>query len=299
MQVQQLRLLGKDALVGVAEPGSELLEADVLLSHVLKVTRVEILAHPEFTVESEKVREFLQLLERRKTHEPIAYIVGEKEFFGFSFLVTPDVLIPRPETELLVELVLAELIPLCENEMEFTVIDVGTGSGAILLSLAKVISDRFIPRGRFVGVDISEDALRVAALNSARLGLTESVLLGPSNLLATFRACDQSQMKKFPRPIITVANLPYISPEEVIPKTVEEFEPYIALRSNSGGLSHIQSLIEQWREISLPDEHLFLEVGKGQSAKLVSATTSDVRVMTHRDLAGVERVVQLTKQKNA
>lgn len=293
MQVQQLRLLGKDALVGVADPGCELLEVDILLSYVLKVSRVEILAHPEFSVNAQQVREFLQLLERRKTHEPIAYIVGEREFFGLSFLVTPDVLIPRPDTELLVELILAKLIPICEAEAEFTLVDVGVGSGAILLSAAKVLSDRFIPQGRFVGVDISEEALSVAALNAARLGVKERVLLGPSDLLGVFKV--SNSFEKLPRPIVTVANLPYISPEEPLAKTVDEFEPYIALRSDSGGLGHIRRLVAQWREFSLPGEELFLEVGQGQSAELLSTDYPGTKVISHADLAGIERVVQFTK----
>ena len=190
MQISQLRILGREALLGVSEPDREVVEADILIAHVSGYSRTDIITYPDRALSPEETKSFIELLERRKAHEPIAYILGRKEFFGYNFSITPDVLIPRPETELLVELLLERVIPLAEEFTEFSVIDVGTGSGAIILSIARSLGERFgesiFSNAQFAAVDRSEEALLIAARNSESLDLGDKILFGPSDLLTVF-----------------------------------------------------------------------------------------------------------------
>lgn len=291
MTIQSLRLLARDALKGIAELEREIFEADLLLNFATGYSRAEILAHPDATLPPEEIKNFLELLERRKKHEPIAYITGKKEFFGYEFKVTPDVLIPRPETELLVELVLSRVTPYCEAAEPFSVIDVGTGSGAIIVSVVKALSERFeeevLRAAKFVGADKSEEALKIATENAARLGVIDWILFGPSDLLSVFKG----RIGRFPRPIIFVANLPYIPLAEELPVDVQDYEPTLALRGGEDGLDLVRCCIQEWRELSLAEDRLLLEVGEGQASKLSSDTSAQV----HSDLRGVERVVELTR----
>jgi len=302
VQIQELRLLGRDELRGIAEEGQELFEADLLLAHTLNASRVELLTHPELSIESEKIREYLQFLGRRKLHEPMAYIVGEREFFGFSFSITPDVLIPRPETELLVELLISKLVPLAEEGGTFTLIDVGTGSGAILLSIVRTLTDRFpesvISGSKFVGLDRSAEALQIAAKNANRLGVLANVLFGPSDLLSVLRSGKEWNLSKFPRPIFIVSNPPYIPNDEELPRTVQDFEPHIALRGGPDGLDLVRRLISEWRQFSIPEkEPIFIEIGAGQSSQIKSEFGEEFSIAVHPDLRGIDRVVELRSKQ--
>ncbi len=296
MQIQQIRLLGRDALTGIADPGQEILETDLLLSHGSGLTRTQILANPDGSLEPEITKTVLSLIDRRKLHEPIAYITGVKEFFGFSFEVTPDVLVPRPETELLVELMLERVMPLIEENQPFTVIDVGTGSGAIILSLVRTLSERFgepaLKPHKFVGVDRSQEALAVAIRNAESWDLLPNVLFGPSDLLSAF----QGKLDAFPRPIFTVANLPYIPLGEELPPTVGEFEPEMALRGGRDGLDLVRRCIQEWESLAISGELLLLETGAGQPATLLSEPSPGYSMKTYQDLRGIDRVVELVKR---
>lgn len=296
MQISQLRILGREALLGISEPDREIVEADILISHVSGYSRTDLIAYPDRALSPEETKLFIELLERRKNHEPIAYILGRKEFFGYNFSLTPDVLIPRPETELLVELLLERLIPLAEEYLEFSVIDVGTGSGAIILSVARSLGERFgesiFNSAQFAAVDRSEEALLIAARNSEALDLGERILFGPSDLLTVF----QGRMEKLRRPLFVVANLPYVPDGEVLSPDVEKYEPYIALRGGADGLTLVRKIISQWSSLANPNEILLLEVGQGQVAQLRREFEGSFGFQSERDLSGIERIIILTKQ---
>ena len=296
MQISQLRLLGKEALTGVSEPEREIVETDILISNATGFSRTDIIAYPDRSLEPQQTKIFLEQLERRKKHEPIAYILGRKEFFGYNFTVSPDVLIPRPETELLVELTLERVIPLAEDSLEFSVIDVGTGSGAIILSITRSLSERFgesvFSLAHFAGVDRSEEALLVAARNSEALDIGDKILFGPSDLLTVF----QGRMDKFRRPLFVVANLPYVPDSDILQPDVEHYEPYIALRGGADGLALVRKLISQWDELALSGELLLLEVGQGQVAQLETEFGDRFGFQSEMDLSGIERIVILTKK---
>jgi release factor glutamine methyltransferase len=296
MQISQLRILGREALKGVSEPEREVVESDILLSHATGMSRTDIIAYPDRSLESEQTKSFLELIERRKKYEPVAYILGRKEFFGYNFTLSPDVLIPRPETELLVELTLERVIPLAEDLLEFSVIDVGTGSGAIILSVARSLSERFgesvFSLAQFAAVDRSEEALLVAARNSEALDIGERILFGPSDLLTVFKG----RMEKFRRPLFVVANLPYVPDAEVLPPDVENFEPTIALRGGPDGLALVRKLISQWNELAEVGEVLLLEVGQGQVAQLRTEFEDGFGFQSENDLSGIERIAILTKK---
>jgi release factor glutamine methyltransferase len=225
----------------------------------------------------------------------MAYLYGRKEFFGYLFEVSPDVLIPRPETELLVELILERVIPFLEDSKEFSVVDIGTGSGAIILSVARSLSERFgdtaFSLGQFVGVDRSEEALLVAAKNCVNLDLSGKILFGPSDLFTIF----QGKEDKLRRPLFTVANLPYVPDGDVLPPDVEKYEPHIALRGGPDGLDVVRKLINQWDRLAMPGELLLLEVGLGQVAQLKGEFGSRFTIESENDLGGIERVALLTK----
>lgn len=208
-------------------------------------------------------------LERRLQREPAAYISGEREFYGLSFRMTPDVLVPRPETELLVEIALQEAAP---GEV---VADIGTGSGCVAIAIAKTRSDVQV-----LGVELSRAALDVAADNAQRHGTAIGFICG--DLAAPIRAAS-----------VVVANLPYIPTEEVaaLEPEVEHWEPAVALDGGSDGLVLVRRLLEDCATRLRP-RLLALEVGFGQADAVAQfGVTREASVDVRKDLAGIDRVV--------
>ena len=250
------------AAAGVETPR---LDAELLLAEATGRERAELAAHPEGGVEPTEARAFGGMVRRRVRREPVAYIIGRKGFRDIELAVDPRVLIPRPETELLVEVAL-ELRP-------HTVLDVGTGSGAVALAVADEL-----PQVRVTATDVSEPALQVARGNAARLGLSDRVrFLSGSHRDGEHHA-------------LTLANLPYVSDDEwrLLEPEITAYEPREALVAGPTGLEAIEALIP-----TVGPGVLALEVGAGQAP----AVTSLMReagfdgVETRRDLAGIERVV--------
>lgn len=242
------------------------LDAELLLAHVLGVDRAQLVMRGGEEAGPDDRTRYLALLTRRAKREPVAYILGRKEFRHLTLAVDPRVLIPRPETELLVEVGLT--LP-----QGARVADIGTGSGAIALALKQERPDLDV-----VGVDVSSGALSVARMNSQRLGLevewVERDLLGDLS-------CDA-----------VLANLPYIADDELLPPEVAQYEPRRALLGGPDGLDLVRSLIEQAGQ--QPRVRLIaLEVGHAQAvataALLEEAAFGEVERV--RDLAGHERVV--------
>ncbi|MDE3134892.1 MAG: peptide chain release factor N(5)-glutamine methyltransferase [Acidobacteriota bacterium] len=242
------------------------LDAELLLAHVLGVDRAQLVMRGGEEAAPDDRTRYLALLTRRAKREPIAYILGHKDFRNVSLAVDPRVLIPRPETESLVEVGLA-------SPQGARVADVGTGSGAVALALKQERPDLDV-----VGIDVSAGALSVARMNAQRLGLQVEWVEGD---LLDGVSCDA-----------VLANLPYVADDELLPPEVARYEPRGALLGGADGLDVVRRLIEQVG--GQPRARLVgLEIGSTQAtataALLGEAGFEDVERL--RDLAGHERVV--------
>lgn len=256
------------------DPGSARLEVQYLLQQVLGKPRAWLLAHPETSLDPEQQRTYSAALERRLQGEPIAYILGEREFFGLRFKVTPATLIPRPETELLVELAL-QRIP--ENK-PCHVLDLGAGSGAIALSIAH---ER--PGALVTAVDASLAALEVARENAARLGLHKVRFLHGS----WYAPLGDERYD------LIVSNPPYVAEND--PHLAQgdlRFEPASALASGADGLDDIRSIVTGARAHLEAGGWLLLEHGYDQGEKVCALLKGAGfgNVLTEPDLAGNGRV---------
>jgi release factor glutamine methyltransferase len=247
------------------------LESELLLRHTLNIDRVQLYVDldKELTPRQEKI--FRRLLERRLSGEPAAYITGHREFYGLEFRVNPDVLIPRPESELLVEKTLA----IAKDHPISIIADIGTGSGALAISLALEL-----PRAKIYATDVSSAALKTARLNCRQHGVADRVHLLEGDLL-----------EPLPEPVdIIVANLPYVRQSELGPQS----EPPLALDGGADGTEVIEKLCRQAEGRLKPGGGLLLEIGQGQ-AGAVRAILHNIfpggRIDTFPDLAGIERVV--------
>lgn len=255
------------------------LDADLLVARALGLPRIKLFLDLDRPLIDAELTAIRALVERRRKHEPIAYILGEREFYGHIFEVTSAVLIPRPDTETLVERALSLLsreLPVGE------VLDLCTGSGAIACSLA-LGAER-----RVLATDVSEAALKVAARNAERLGVGERVSFAQGDLFdavlpARGFAC------------VTI-NPPYIATHEMetLAKDVRDHEPHLALVGGDDGLAFYRRIAAEIRPYLLPRAALLVEVGMGQAGAVSQlfgdAGLTDLRV--HRDLGGIERVVE-------
>jgi release factor glutamine methyltransferase len=262
------------------------LDAELLLGHVLGLTRAQIHAHPERRLDAAELDSYHELIERRRQHEPVAYITGHKEFYGLDFYVDRRVLIPRPETELLVEKGL-EIGQATSHSP--TIADVGTGCGAMAISLAVHLHQAII-----YALDASSEALEVAALNRRRYSVEKHVHLLQGDLLSPL-----------PEPVdLIVANLPYVSGGEWerLPRTITAYEPHSALDGGPDGLDIIRRLLAQARPHLKPQATILLEIGATQGAavtdlarhsfnRLRTPHFSRVTVEVVQDYAGLDRMV--------
>lgn len=253
-------------------PGIDHLDLDLIMAHILRKPREFILAHPEHKPRRAQLDKIRAFAARRAEHEPLAYILGHKEFYGLDFKVTPATLIPRPETELLVEEVL-KLDP--ENK---NIIDVGTGSGNIIVALAKNIMEG----NAFFGTDISQEALRIAKRNAKTNRVSGKIKFMRGNLLDKFKNIDDS---------IIIANLPYLSREiyaAALPN-VKKYEPKSALYSPQEGLSHYAELFGQISRLDPENCFVLLEISPEQKIKLpglIKKHLPRARVRFEKDLSG-------------
>ncbi len=259
----------------LAEAGIEEapLEGEVLLRHVLKVSRAGLFAGLDAGMTPVQEQALSRLMERRLRGEPAAYITGVREFYGLDFAVDPSVLIPRPESELLVE----KAISLARDNDVATIADIGTGSGAIAVSLAVNL-----PGVEIYATDISAAALVVARGNSRRHGVADRIALLQGRLL-----------EPLPGPVdMIIANLPYVRRTELSPKG----EPVEALDGGEDGLDIIRLLCRQAGGKLRGGGSLLIEVGQGQAgdaAGLLREAFPSSEIEADRDLAGIERVLTL------
>ena len=229
---------------------SHKIDSEILLSKVLNKTREELLINLNKKIERQKIKDFYGLVKRRSSREPIAYILKEKEFWSKKFLVNNNTLIPRPETELMVE----KIVKIFKNKNIF-VLDIGTGTGCILLSILSELQN-----SKGIGIDISQKAIQIANKN-----LTKHRL----NLRTNFykRSLDEIHHKKFD---LIVSNPPYIKRKDIknLNEDVKKFEPKLALDGGNDGLDVIKKVIYKSKSILKIKGMLSLEIGNEQFKKV-------------------------------
>lgn len=256
--------------------------AELLLRHVLGMERATYLVALTEQLPEDAVAAFEEAVSRRSTGEPTQYIMGDAYFYGLSFEVTSDVLIPRPETELLVEAVLAEADRLWSQDAQLRVVDIGTGSGAIACTLAHERPHWSVSAG-----DISPAALAVAKRNAERLGVAERMLWHQGDLLAPFTGCEMD---------ILVSNPPYIPADDIagLMREVRDYEPRTALDGGADGLDPYRRLVGMLPKLRKAPRLIGFEVGQGQArdvAALLAHAGYDEKLLIVPDLAGIERHV--------
>lgn len=275
--VQALRRVGTDW-------EAAWLETELLLAHVVQQERTWLVAHGGDSLSPSKERVFSRLIERRTRHEPVAYLLGKKDFCGLSFEVNRHVLIPRPETEKMVDLVR-------EADGSTLVWDVGTGCGAIAVSVR-----RFLPHATIVASDVSRHALSVAEKNAERLLAKDQTVYFFQGSLLT-RAIQYFIITHRPTRLIILANLPYLplSDRQVLEKDVVDFEPSKALFTGEEGNALIIKLMKQLARFFVHDRidmRMMFEFDPPQTGALRSVARNmfpDAKIEVHRDHCGRER----------
>jgi len=253
-------------------------ESEILLRHALKMDRVQLYTRLDHELNPEQDEKFWQLIERRLNHEPTAYITGHREFYGLDFHINSNVLIPRPESELLVE----KALELVNKQPVSTIADIGTGCGAIAISLALSL-----PQAKIYAADISPAALEVASLNCQKHGVADRIHLLAGDML-----------NPLPEPVdLIIANLPYVRESDLSRISTLNYEPSLALNGGPDGLIRIRQLCSRVNEKLRPGGCLLLEVGVGQSSIITSFLNglfplSEIEVIP--DLSGIDRVVCLS-----
>lgn len=278
-----------------AGSSSPRLDAELLLGDAVGAGRVAVIAHPDVPVGPDAAAAFERAVERRESGEPVAYIRSLREFHGLAFHVDPRVLIPRPETELLVDLAEREIVARLTaasrppGSPALRVADIGTGSGAVAVALlASLRRRRMAGDVLVIATDVSEDALDVARVNAVSHGVADRMM---------FFAADIAPPHVDPPYAVVVANLPYIRSGELdrLPREVG-FEPRLALDGGDDGLDLIRRLLDALRQVLRGDGIALLEMGADQADAIraaVRATLPDWRCEMLPDLAGWPRVARV------
>jgi release factor glutamine methyltransferase len=261
--------------------------AGVLLAHRLGVDRTYLLARPEEAIREENYRAFLQMIERQAAGEPLQYITGHQEFYKLDFKVTPAVLIPRPETEFLIERVLA--IAQQSQQSAPLIVDAGTGSGIIAVTLAVEI-----PAARVIATDISGAALAVARQNATRHGVSDRIEFYEGDLLAPLAGLQVENQVD-----VLASNPPYIAENrpDLVHDNVRDYEPHLALFAGDDGLIFYRRLLAEGFYHVRPGGYLVCEIGYTQHEaimELVAASAWQL-VDTTLDLQGIPRTLAIRK----
>jgi release factor glutamine methyltransferase len=254
------------------------LEVQVITAHILAQSREWVIAHPDFQLAPAQVDQLDSALNRLVNGEPLAYITGKRSFYGLDFIVSPAVLVPRPETELLVEEAIQWLE---ENPRRRSAVDIGTGSGIIALTLA----DTFIDL-KMTGLDISEDALKIARENAAFNHLQDRINWQTNDLLTDFEGSFD----------LILANLPYIPTQVLNSLEVIKHEPRLALDGGMDGMQLIRRLIEQIPGHIRPGGAIFLEIEStigAQVQKIAEEHFPQAKIELQIDYAKLPRLVRI------
>ncbi len=299
-----------ETLLRKAETSILRFEAEILLAHIIKKTRTFVIAHPEYIISAESSNQFVSCTLRRVQHEPIALIVGYKEFYGRKFLINRHTLIPRPETELLIENIQKHISNSKSNSQKTSsykdtsvlILDIGTGSGNIITTLAEEIATHTDDKKNFtfLATDISKSALEEARKNAERINSQRNIQFIHSDLL------EKIPKKEFldANEILIAANLPYLSEKEFhqAPPDVQNFEPRSALESGATGLDHYRRLLEELRQLFEeqkinPKTTLFFEISPSQEIsiqQLIFAIFPQSTVTLFQDLAKKYRLAKIS-----
>ncbi len=261
------------------------LNAEQLLRHTLGMNRVDLYLNQDRSLTQREMSAFKRCLKRRVAREPLQYILGETEFMSLPFVVDENVLIPRPETEILVE----KTIEICKEKFaskdRIEILEFGSGSGCISVSLAK-----YLENARITSLDISKDALKVAEKNAVLNGVDDRIQFINQDFTSS------KIIKYFPEKFdVLVSNPPYVSPAdfEDLPEEIKNYEPAVALSDNQDGLSFYRKIAELSSELIKASGFLMLELGLGQmkEVKDIFLKTCFYNVNTFQDLNEIERIL--------
>jgi len=264
------------------------LEAEVLLAETLGLDRVGLYTHFDQPLQPGELARFKKVIQRRLRHEPLAYILGKKEFWSLKFQVTPAVLIPRPETEILVSEALRVLTLLNQFRLSLHILEIGTGSGAISVALAKEL-----PSVEIVATDLSEKALSIAEKNARQNGVREQIRFLQGDLF--------NPLEEGLRFDLVLTNPPYIPQEHfsALPPEVRDFEPRMALDGGKDGLAFFRRALPQVGKFLHPGGWFLAEIGAGQDQEIRKMTEATPDLLSSDfapDLAGRQRVFKVQKR---
>ncbi|MCX5918979.1 MAG: peptide chain release factor N(5)-glutamine methyltransferase [Deltaproteobacteria bacterium] len=268
---------------GMATPR---LDAEVLLAETLATDRVALYTHFDQPLQPDELARFKELIRRRLRREPVAYILGKREFWSLPLRVTPDVLIPRPETETLVAEALKILTP--AEGKDFHILEIGTGSGAISIALA-----RELPATKVVATDLSPKALAVAEENALRSGVRERIRFLQGDLFHPLEKGETFNLIVTNPPYIPRGQFPSLLPE------VRDYEPKVALDGGKDGLDFFRRVLPAVDEYLLPGGWFLAEMGAGQDPQIlkIAEKNPDLDSFTFaKDLGGINRVFKARKR---
>jgi release factor glutamine methyltransferase len=263
------------------------LDAEALLSHIIMKDRVWLITHRDDALEDDHQRGFADVVQRRTRREPLQHIIGNQEFWGLEFKVSPDVLIPRPETEFIIE---AALAIVRDRNTPVRIIDLCTGSGCIAVSLAKELT-----AARVIATDASEKALALARENTRGHGVSERIRFLPGDLFEPLEELDirgQIDIIVSNPPYVRAGDLPMLQPE------VRDYEPEMALIAGPEGTELAMKIIQRAPAYLKKNGALIMEMGMGQAealTRMVEATGAYAKPAVLKDLAGIERVLVARK----
>ena len=255
-------------------------DARLLVGHALHLDRARLIAQSDRILEAREINVISALAARRLKREPVSRILGQKEFWSIALAITPDVLVPRPETETVVEGALDFVVRGGLRMEKLRILDIGTGSGALLLALL-----RELPNATGTGTDISTGALKVARENAARCGVEGR---------CTFVVCDIASVVEGPFDLL-VSNPPYIAHNEItsLAPEVKNYDPTVALDGGDDGLAAYRAIAADAKRLLAPGARMFVELGAGQEAAVRDLFTNVglIAGIARTDLAGIPRVL--------
>ena len=280
--LRQIRKQGADYLKERSFEQTALRDAELLLRKALGLSRASFFTHldNDWKIEQEQLERYVSMLEQRGLHQPIQYLLGEQEFYGLRFLVRPGVLIPRPETEVLVEVSVELLKSLSEEGKDLTIAEVGVGSGAICVTLATLL-----PQLQVHGSDLAMEPMEQAHENAVLHQVDQRITLYQGDLLAPLPLKHYDAM---------ISNPPYIPMDDIssLAQDVQK-EPHLALIGGEDGLLYYRRLLEEGKHRLKPHGFLAVEVGdhQAEAIKLLAKQTNWQLVKTMEDYLGIERVL--------
>ncbi|MEK7203363.1 MAG: peptide chain release factor N(5)-glutamine methyltransferase [Patescibacteria group bacterium] len=266
-------------------------EAEILLSFVLKKPREFLLAYGEKKLTKSQIANFKLQIAKRLKNSPIAYITGKKKFYGLNFFVNKNTLIPRPETELIVE----EVFKLIRHNVQKSIIvDVGVGSGCIIIALAKLLNTKYkIQNTKFIGIDISAKALDIAKQNAETHHVNKKIKFILGNLIEPI--INNPKYKRQNTKYIIIANLPYLTSTQIKNSPTIQSEPFLALYGGKDGLKYYCQLFKQLKQLnrSSTENYALCEIDPGQTNRikqLVRHELPQAKLQIKKDLSGLNRL---------